>query len=417
MQQIKVRVNQFFGDEEISLPIPDEWVVKETEMGCKDTPPMTNEEIRNALDNTIGSLNIVEQAQSKRGKIVITCDDLTRPTPIDRVFPFVIEQLHKAGISDNQIFILGAFGCHPPMNIDDFTRKIGEEAVAKYDCVNHNPFFNLENLGKTSWGRGTPVIVNKEFASADLRICISGVKKHPMAGAGGGPKSVLPGVSSMDTTYYNHEVIGAHIKATHGYSEWWIKDNPLHLDMLEAARIANLNISINCVYDGSRRIIGLTAGDVDDAWKVAVKDCYEAHATKPIKKADIVLVNAYPSESISWWGAQASLREGGTAVAIHQYQLGNQILHYRTELMDGPWLRMAGYPKRRWPVKQAENIIVYTKRLSKRHMLSYSDKVEWKTEWDMVLSMLKEIHGKDALVVIYPCPSLQFDPESLPLLI
>jgi len=50
-------------------------------------------------------------------------------------------------------------------------------------------------------------------------------------------------------------------------------------------------------------------------------------------------------------------------------------------------------------------------------MLSYSDKVEWKTEWDMVLSMLKEIHGKEALVVIYPCPSLQFDPESLPLLI
>jgi nickel-dependent lactate racemase len=159
---------------------------------------MTNDEIRGALDNTLGASNITEQARGKRGRIVVTCDDLSRPTPAGRVFPFIIEQLHEAGISDSQISILGSFGSHHPMNLDAFARKLGDEAIARYDCVNHNPFYNFENLGRTS--RGTPLLVNKEFASADLRICISGVKKHRWAGAGGGGKAVLPGVSSIETS-------------------------------------------------------------------------------------------------------------------------------------------------------------------------------------------------------------------------
>jgi nickel-dependent lactate racemase len=66
------------------------------------------------------------------------------------------------------------------MNLDAFARKLGDSVVAKYDCINHNVFHNFANLGRTS--RGTPVLVNQEFASADLRICISGVKKHTWAG-------------------------------------------------------------------------------------------------------------------------------------------------------------------------------------------------------------------------------------------
>ena len=70
------------------------------------------------------------------------------------------------------------------MNIDAFARKLGDWVVAKYDCVNHNPFQNHENLGRTS--SGTPLKVNQEFARADLRVCISGVKKHKWAGPGRG---------------------------------------------------------------------------------------------------------------------------------------------------------------------------------------------------------------------------------------
>ena len=204
MPVVKLRVNEHYGDQVISLKFPDAWEVEEIGMACKDISPMVDEKIRSALDTSIGSPNIIEQAKGKRG------------------------------ISDSQIFVLGSFGTHHPMNLDGFARKLGEEVIGRYDCVNHNPFHNLENLGRTT--RGTPVIVNREFASADLRICISGVKKHIWAGAGGGGKAVLPGVSSMETIVHNHRIIEGHRPLNRKI--WWIKDNPERLDMQEAARRA-----------------------------------------------------------------------------------------------------------------------------------------------------------------------------------
>jgi nickel-dependent lactate racemase len=414
MQSVKVRVNEYFGDELIPLSFPDNWDVNIIDMNCVEAKPMTDSEIRQALINTIGSENISEQAQGKTGKIVITCDDLSRPTPADRVFPFIVEQLNEVGITDDQIFVLGSFGCHHPMNLDAFSRKLGDGVVAKYDCVNHNPHNNFENLGRTQ--AGTPLLVNKEFASADLRICISGVKKHRWAGAGGGGKAVLPGVSSTETILHNHSIIHGS-RGTTNRRIWWIGDNPERQDMQEAANMAELNISINCVYNQERKLIDLFAGDVENAWVEAVKSCYKAHSCRPDKNRDIVIVNAYPQadQDIDWWGVKESLREGGTAVAIHHFTPGSALLHYRHEQMGGAWERMKGYPNPIWPVEQAENILVYTNRVSKRHKLKYSDQIEWLTDWKKVSERLTEIHGEDATVSLYPTGKLQFNPEKNPL--
>jgi nickel-dependent lactate racemase len=257
--------------------------------------------------------------------------------------------------------------------------------------------------------------VNKEFANADLRICISGVKKHRWAGAGGGGKAIIPGVSSIDTIFYNHGVIKG--RRPENRRIWWIKENPERQDMQEAARIADLNISINCVYNGNRQLIDLKAGDVDEAWREAVKTCYKAHSSKAAGGSDIVIVNAYPQadQDIDWWGAQMSIRKGGTAVAVHHYVPGSALLHYRAEQMGGPWNRMQSYPQKRWPVEIAENIMVYTNRLSMRQMLRYDPRVEWTTSWESVLMRLQELHGSEASATVYPYAKIQFDGTSYPL--
>jgi hypothetical protein len=189
--------------------------------------------------------------------------------------------------------------------------------------------------------------------------------------------------------------------------------------MQEAARLAALNVSVNCVYNGSRQLIGLAAGDVDDAWRETVKRCYDAHTSKAAGKADVVVVNAYPQadQDIDWWGAQESLSEGGTAVAVHHYTPGSALLHYRAEQLGAPWDRMQGYPRRRWPVEQAGHIIVYTNRLSRRQILGYSDRVEWTTSWEVALRRLQELHGSEASVAVYPCAKLQFDTDRYPLVL
>jgi len=415
MQEIKVTVNEHYGDYVLPLMFPDGWSVEMVKMACNGRPPMTDDEVRSALDNAVGSPNITEQARGKNGKIVITCDDLSRPTPANRVFPFILELLHEAGVPDKRIFVLGSFGGHHPMNLDAYARKLGDDAVARYDCVNHNPFDNFENLGRTS--RGTPVLVNKEFTSADLRICISGVKKHKWAGAGGGGKAVIPGVSSINTILYNHSIIEGHRPENRRI--WWIRENPERLDMQETARMADLNVSVNCVYNDRRQLIDLSAGDVDEAWRKAVKACYSAHASEPPEKADIVVVNAYPQadQDIDWWGAEESLREGGTAIAVHHFTPGSALLHYRAEQLGAPWNRIQGHYRGRWPVKQAGNIIVYSNRLSRRQMLQYDDRVEWKTDWNAVLRRLRELHGENASVAVYPCGKIQFNRSRYPLIL
>jgi len=415
MQKVSLRINEHYGDQEIDLTFPDRWDIHRVEIACKEQARLSDEEIRVSLDNSIGASNIEEQARGKTGRIVITCDDLSRPTPAARVFPFIVEQLHNAGISDRQIFVLGSFGCHNPMNLDAFARKLGDSVVGKYDCVNHNPFRNFENLGRTR--RGTPVLVNKEFASADLRICISGIKKHKWAGAGGGGKAVLPGVSSIETILYNHSIIEGRRPVNRRF--WWIKDNPERQDMQETARIADLNVSVNCVYNQNRELVDLYAGDVDDAWLKAVNACYSAHNSESAKKSDIVVVNAYPQadQDIDWSGAQESLREEGTAVAVHHFVAGSRLLHYRAEQMGAPWKRICGYPDRSWPVKQADRTLVYTDRLSRRQMLGYDERVEWLLDWSKIIKRLEEIHGEEASVAVYPYGKIQFDATKYPLYI
>lgn len=414
MTDIGVRVNEHFGDNLLQLSFPKGWSIEVRKMYGHDASPLADTQIRDAFAHPIGTPSIQELAKGVEGKIVVTCDDLSRPTPATRVFPFIMQELNAAGIADDQIFILSAVGLHHPMNHDAFLRKVGREMVAKYDCINHNPFRNFKNLGRTS--RGTPLLVNEEFATADLRITVSGIKKHRWAASGGGGKAIVPGVASEETILWNHSI--TQTRRPEDRAIWKLQDNPERRDMQEAARMAQLDVSVNCNYNGKRELIGLHVGDVDTAWIEAVRLGYKMHATPiPHEKSDIVIVNAYPQadQGIDWWGAQESLREGGTAVALYHFPLGRAYLHYRQERMDGQWRRLQGYPEKWWPVTQAHNIIVYTDTLSRKHMLEYHDRVEWVTRWDRLIDKLTQVHGDEATVTMYPCGPLQFNPTRYPL--
>ena len=94
---------------------------------------------------------------------------------------------------------------------------------------------------------------------------------------------------------------------------------------------------------------------------------------------------------------------------------GKALLHYRAEQMGAPWKQICGYPSKRWLVKLAGRIMVYTDRLSKRQMLAYDNRIEWLTNWDEVLKRLKEAHGEKAQVAVYPYGKIQFDARKYPL--
>jgi nickel-dependent lactate racemase len=418
MQSIRLKTRAFDRDSVTEFDLPNGYEIERVDQEGLGHPPMSPEDIRQALSNPIGTPTIGELAKGKNGKVVVLVDDLSRATPTDKIISFIMEELNNAGIPDNRIFILGMTAAHYAMDLRSFADKVGWEMVQRFDCVNHNFFFNHAHLGKTSFS--TPVEVNYEFSKADLRIAISGLQGHGnCGGASGGGKAILPGISSYRTVLHNHRSVFR--PETSG--EWWwhIKGNDARTDIQETARMAGLDVSCNVTFNDNRDVIGLHIGDLDDAWREGVKHCYKMlSAHPPNKSADIVVCNAYPHDGYAFNGAEETLKEGGTVVAIGDWVQG-RTLHYMVETVPlkgtvDYWQRLQGYPYRRWPVKKAGHIMTYSPKVAKSHVLMYHPNVEWETDWKQILSKLQKIHGDSARVVVYT-GSLGFNPDKWPLII
>ena len=84
----------------------------------------------------------------------------------------------------------------------DQEKKLGKKTANRFPVFNHHPYENLVDMGMTS--RGTPVMINRHFAEADVKIGVGFITPHPTAGFGGGGKIVIPGLASMETIFKNH---------------------------------------------------------------------------------------------------------------------------------------------------------------------------------------------------------------------
>ena len=297
----------------MELTFPPGWQVTTYPMRGHAAPALTDDQIREALRNAVGTRRLADVADGKR-TAVITFDDMTRPTPAFRVVPFVLEELHAAGIRDDDIIFQSSCGTHAPMTQPEMEGKLGRQIVQNYMVWNHDCFDGLTAIGTTS--RRNEVRVNNRFAAADVKISISGVKPHGIAGYGGGAKAVLPGVASLDCIRYNHGEISdaANPRTTKGFL-----NNDCRLDMEEAARMAGLDMSINVAMNGSREISAMTAGDVVEGHRAAVRIAHELYETTLAEEPDVVICNAYPQAneaSKELHFARRSLRDGGSAVLI-----------------------------------------------------------------------------------------------------
>jgi len=223
---IRILTYPWFGDQPLDLTFPDGWNVVECRMAGHDAPRLDEEEIRRKIQHPIGSPSLRELADGKN-ECVILVDDLSRPFKASQILPAVLDELHSGGITDEHIRFVMAQGCHQWMVLSAIRKKLGDDIPERFLVFNHNPFDNNQFLGKTS--QGTPVSVNKEVMSCDLKVAVHGIVPHRRAGFGGGGKIVLPGISSIETVTYNHTNI------SEGVGKGRIKGNMRRRDMDEAA--------------------------------------------------------------------------------------------------------------------------------------------------------------------------------------
>jgi nickel-dependent lactate racemase len=405
---VTIRTHEHFGDIEEQLTFPESWKLEIQHMKGHGRPGLTTAQIREKLDQPIDTPPLREIAAGKK-TAVITFDDLTRPTPAHAILPLLVEDLRAVGFKDKDIVFLTSYGTHRPMTHAEARAKLGDWIVDNFAWLNHNIWENVTEVGVTS--RRNKIKVNHHFAKADLRITVSGVKAHGTAGFGGGGKAVLPGVAWVESIDYFHRTItGLGTNPSVGSRK--VFKNDVRLDMEEAARLAQVDFSVQIVYNDRREPTEIFAGDVVTAHHAACRVANRDLSTPTAQNADIVVANGYPrnrqaSGSLSW--ARRSLRDGGSAVLIAQHPDAMSTIHYLNERWSyegHPYWEL--HEEDRAPVRQAAQLIVFSQYMQKRDIDRISAKhVQLARSWEDVLDLLGKHHKADARVAIYPYATIQ----------
>ena len=333
-----------YDNTHLALEIPDARIASVVTPWLDTYEPEAGEEelIRRALAQPIGSPTLEELARRGRcgcagdtdphqaaevpgpdeqpragQKVVVIASDHTRPVPSRLLMPPILEAIRR-GDPEAEITILIATGCHRGTTKEELVGKFGEEIVRNerivvHDCADENALATIGRLPS-----GGVLRINRLAAEADLVVSEGFIEPHFFAGFSGGRKSILPGIAARETVYWNHNagfIADPHARAG------ILEDNPIHRDMIYAARAARLAFILNVVINSKHEVIGAFAGDCEAAHLAGVSLVRRLCAVKA-PKADIVITsnNGYPLDQNIYQAvkgmstAEAVCREGGVII-------------------------------------------------------------------------------------------------------
>ena len=315
-----------YGNTTVTLPIEENQVIGVIE--GNETPVLDDieGELYKVLDNPVESAPLSEVA-SKASSIAIIVSDMTRFwMRQDIIVPLLVRYLvEKCGRKYEDLEIIIATGTHVGGSEEELRTLVTSDIYDKVKTVNHDcRADDLVYLGTTSYG--TPVKVNKDAAEADLVICLGAATYHVMAGFGGGRKSILPGISSLETIKHNHAYSLAPDKfiTNPEIGNGVLDGNPLNEDMLEAAAMMKNLFMVTLVTDTEFRLSSIFAGHWRKSWEAACEEVRRIYRVPVKEKADVVITSCggFPKDESLYQGTKAvdnvisALKDGGTLVLL-----------------------------------------------------------------------------------------------------
>lgn len=246
--------------------------------------------VLDALEHPVGSPRLRTLAEGKR-KIVIVTSDHTRAVPSKITLPLLLKEI-RSGNPDADITILIATGLHRPTTEEEQRRMFGDAIVDHEKIAINNAFAPEQFVELCTLPSGAVFQVNRLAAECDLLVTEGFVEPHFFAGFSGGRKSILPGICSERTVNENHSYKAvSHPRSNSGM----LKDNPIHADMLCAAKAVNVQFIFNVALDGEKKIVAAWAGDLEKAHEAGVAFIRQ-WSQCPVVTGDIVVTSngGYP---------------------------------------------------------------------------------------------------------------------------
>jgi nickel-dependent lactate racemase len=333
-----MKIELDYGRDGLSVEVPDRNLA--AVLGLKPQPPLPDPEaaVRAALESPIVAPPLAELARGRRTACVVI-SDVTRPVPNRVLLPPILETLAAAGIGEDAVTILIATGTHRPNEGEELLALVGPEIAGRYRLENHAagaPDTHAD-LGRSP--RGVPILIDRRYLEADLRITTALIEPHFMAGYSGGRKSVCPGLCSIETVKVWH---GPHFIGHERAESGVVDGNPVHEEALWIARRAGVDFIVDVTLDEQRRLTGVFAGDLERAWRAGVESVQEVARAPMASPADAVVTTSagYPLDLTYYQavkgmvGAMPAVKPGGTILLAARCAEGIGSRHFRESLLE-----------------------------------------------------------------------------------
>lgn len=310
-----MRVELAYGEGHLTVDLPDgrTTVIEPSHIaGLKDEKAAVVE----ALENPIGAKPLREWIRPG-DRVVISFTDITRATPNERLIPWLLEYLK--GVPREQITLINQLGTHRPNTKGELEKMLTSEVVANYRVLNHEPENEKELVQFGTMRDGTPALINRHVAEADVRIVTGFIEPHFFAGFSGGIKGIIPGTGGLKSVMSSHGAknIGEP-NATFGI----IDGNPLWEELRDVALRVGPSFLLNVTLNEQREITAVFAGDIIKAHKVGAEFVRKS-AMQPVKEPfDVVVTtnSGYPLDLNLYQGVKGMsagariIKQGGTLV-------------------------------------------------------------------------------------------------------
>jgi len=295
--------------------------------------PREAEGISNERETVLGALDAPIEAEPLSGwlkpgcKICIVFSDITRPTPNERIIPWLLEYLEKHGVKREQIVLLNGTGSHRGNTREELSKLLSPAVVENYRVLNHDCHVDedLVQVGVTR--TGAPALLNKNYVEADVRIITGFIEPHFFAGFSGGVKGVMPGVAGLATIMSNH---GGHHLSNKNATFGVTTSNPLWEELKAITTSAGKAFLLNVTLNEKRAITGVFAGDVIEAHRRGAAFVTKTAMLEVGQRFDVVISsnNGHPLDlnlyqTVKGMTAAARIvKRGGTIIMTSRCQEG-----------------------------------------------------------------------------------------------
>lgn len=148
----KVKLPYGRGYLEVVLPDCSTVIEEKYVTGIKDEKQAFVQALRNPIDSL--SLRKICKNKNKTSfpsQTAIVISDITRPTPNERIIPWIIEELN---LPKEKIVIINGTGSHRENTKNELIKMLGEDIVDNIKIINHSAYKKeeLSFIGRTKSG-------------------------------------------------------------------------------------------------------------------------------------------------------------------------------------------------------------------------------------------------------------------------